>query len=184
MKRLITSVLVLTCLMAAPLSAQTDQTGVLEGTVQDAAAGAIALADVRIALEDGSYSQVTQSDASGAFRLGFLKPGAYVLRVRAIGFRPVELTNVRIRAGQVTTMAVVSDAAPVELAAIVVSAAPSLIDRTTTEFTTTLESEVLDLLPASRTAVELLEFTPGVRPNQVWGGQQHRPMPTSSTAST
>ena len=74
MKRLITSVLVLACLVAAPLSAQTDQTGVLEGTVQDAAGGAIALADVRIALEDGSYLQVTQSDASGVFRLGLLKP--------------------------------------------------------------------------------------------------------------
>ncbi len=48
MKRLVTSVLFLTCLVAAPLSAQTDQTGVLEGTVQDAAGGAIALADVRI----------------------------------------------------------------------------------------------------------------------------------------
>ncbi len=96
MKRLITSVFVLTCLVAAPLSAQTDQTGVLEGTVQDAAGGAIALADVRVALADGSYSQVTESDASGAFRVGFLKPGAYVLRVRAIGFRPVELTNLRL----------------------------------------------------------------------------------------
>ncbi len=115
MKRLITSVLFLTCSVAAPLSAQTDQTGVLEGTVQDVAGGAVALADVRIALADGSYSQVTQSDASGAFRLGFLKPGAYVLRVRAIGFRPVDLTNVRIRAGQVTTLTVVSNAAPVEL---------------------------------------------------------------------
>ena len=58
MKRLITSVLVLTCLVAAPLSAQTDQTGVLEGTVQDVAGGAIALADVRIALEDGSPTGV------------------------------------------------------------------------------------------------------------------------------
>ena len=170
MKRLITSVLALACLAAAPLSAQTDQTGVLEGTVQDVVGGAIALADVRIALEDGSYSQVTQSDASGAFRLGFLKPGAYVLRVRAIGFRPVELTNVRIRAGGVTTLTVVSNAAPVELEPIVVLAARPLIDRTTTEFTTTLESEVVDMLPASRTAVELIEFIPGARPDQVWGG--------------
>ncbi|MCH7474921.1 MAG: TonB-dependent receptor [Gemmatimonadetes bacterium] len=170
MKRLITSVLVLTCLVAAPLSAQTDQTGVLEGTVQDVAGGAIALADVRIALEDGSYPQATLSDATGAFRLGFLKPGAYVLRVRAIGFRPVELTNVRIRAGRVTTLTVVSNAAPVELEPIVVLAARPLIDRTTTEFTTTLESEVLDMLPASRTAVELIEFIPGARPDQVWGG--------------
>ncbi len=44
MKRLITSVLVLTCLVAAPISAQTDQTGVLEGKVQDVAGGAMALA--------------------------------------------------------------------------------------------------------------------------------------------
>ena len=170
MKRLITSVLVLTCLVAAPLSAQTDQTGVLEGKVQDVAGGAIALADVRIALEDGSYPQVTRSNASGAFRLGFLKPGAYVLRVRAIGFRPVELTNVRIRAGRVTTLRVVSNAAPVELEPIVVSAARPLIDRTTTEFATTLDAGIIDILPISRTAVDLIQFTPGARPNQVWGG--------------
>ena len=98
MKRLITSVLVLTCLVVAPLSAQTDQTGVLQGTVQDEAGSAIAVAEVRISLADGSYLQATLSDASGRFRLGFLKPGAYVLTMRAIGFRPVDLTNVRIRA--------------------------------------------------------------------------------------
>lgn len=153
MKRLIAPALVLTSLLTVPLSAQTDQTGVLEGKVQDVAGAAVAQADVRIALEDGSYPQVTQSDASGAFRLGFLKPGAYVLRVRAIGFRPVDLTSVRIRAGQVTTLTVVSNAAAVQLETIVVTAARPLIDRTTTEFSTTLESEVVEMLPASRTAV-------------------------------
>ena len=170
MKRLITPMLVLTCLVVAPLSAQTDQTGVLEGKVEDVGGPAIAVAEVRIALEDGSYLQITQSDASGTFRLGFLKPGAYVLRMRAIGYRSVELTNVRIRAGQVTTLTVVSNPAPVELEPLVVSAALPLIDRTTAEFTTTLDSEVLDMLPTLRTAVQLIEFTPGARVDQVWGG--------------
>ena len=66
MTRLIAPALVLICFVAAPLSAQTDQTGVLEGKVQDVAGGAIAQADVR--MDDSAATDSTKS-GGGLVRL-------------------------------------------------------------------------------------------------------------------
>lgn len=152
------------------LTAQTDQTGVLKGRVVDQNGTPIANAQVNVSLEDGSYPAQTMTDDNGTYRMGFLKPGLYTVTVRTIGYRPVVNTGVRMTAAQTTTLDVMSQSAPVQLEAITVQAEATLIERTTQQVNTTVRAGELQTLPVSRTAVELVEFTPGARDNQVWGG--------------
>jgi hypothetical protein len=152
------------------LYAQTDQTGVLKGSVVDQNGTPVASAEVAVSLEDGSYPGRALTDDNGAYRIGFMKPGLYTVTVRTIGYRPVVHTGVRITATQTTTLDVVSESSPVQLEAITVLAEQTLIERTTQQVNTTVNRVDLELLPIPRTAVELVEFTPGARSDQVWGG--------------
>ncbi len=150
--------------------AQTDQTGVIAGQLIDAQGQPVVAADVVVARPDGSYRRQTISENDGTFRLGFLPPGSYDLTVTAIGYRTTELNGIIVRAARVTNQRIMVEAAPVQIEGITVLAQAELIDRTTTEYESTLESEQIELLPISRTATDLIQFTPGARPNQVWGG--------------
>ena len=162
--------LLLSVALTAVATAQTDQTGILKGQVVDQNGTPVDGAEVAVALEDGSYPGRSLTDRYGAYRIGFLKPGLYTVTVRRIGYRPVVNPGVRIRADQTTTRDVVSESAPVQLEAITVQAAEPLIERSTQQFNTTVDGAELQILPISRTAVELVQLTPGARPEQVWGG--------------
>ncbi|UCD25205.1 MAG: TonB-dependent receptor, partial [Gemmatimonadota bacterium] len=76
----------------------------------------------------------------------------------------------RIRATETTTLDVASERAPVQLEAITVQADESMVERSTQQVNSTVDGQALTILPIPRTAVELVQFTPGARADQVWGG--------------
>lgn len=164
--------LVLAALPGAPLGAQTEQTGVIEGRVLEPDGGPVAGAAVQVARPDGSHRRTGTTDEDGRFRLGFLPPGSYVLEVQAADRPEPSRTDVRVRAAQVASVRLELEPAGEEFAEemTVVAQAP-LMNATTPELgVTSLSEEQIDLLPVSRTATALVGFTPGARPNQVWGG--------------
>ncbi|MDX1744566.1 MAG: TonB-dependent receptor, partial [Halobacteriales archaeon] len=150
--------------------AQTAETGVIEGRIVDDTAQPVAAASVQLAQSDGAYARSTATNESGVFRVGFLPPGLYDVTVRLIGYRTTTVTGVRVQATKIATVTIELETAPVEVEELRVEATRDLIDRETTEFTTTLETDQVDLLPAARTATDLIKFTPGARPDQVFGG--------------
>ncbi len=150
--------------------AQTDETGVLAGTVVDAGGEPIAAAVATASWMDGSQLRWAETDAQGRFRLRFLPPGVYQLTVEAAGHAPRQLTEIKVSASRVREVVVELPPASALSEQITVSAAAPLLDRTTTEQGSVLTGEELELLPTSRTATELIEFAPGVRSDQVWGG--------------
>jgi hypothetical protein len=109
MKRVATALLMLSLWIVAPLAAQTDETGILEGKVEDESGNSVAIADVRIAQADGSYPGRAIADEDGYFRIGFIKPGVYDITASALGYRTAVLSQVRIRAAQVTRVTIVTD---------------------------------------------------------------------------
>lgn len=144
--------------------AQTDQTGLLRGLVTDAAGKALAAVTVEVAQADGSYPRTARTDAAGTFRVGFLVPGTYVVRARAVGFRAAQVSGVVVRAAQTTTLPVRLAASVAQLGAVTVTAAPNAIDRATNEVaSTTLGARERELLPTSRDATALVQFTPGAQ---------------------
>lgn len=152
------------------LRAQTAETGVIEGRIVDETGRPLPSAAVQLAQADGSYGREAITSESGVFRVGFLPPGLYDVSVRLIGYRTTTVTGVRVRATEVSRLNLEIETAPVRVAELRVEATRDLIDEETTEFTTTLESEQIDLLPAARTATDLIKFMPGARPDQILGG--------------
>ncbi len=158
------------CALASPARAQTGETGLLEGRVVDAKGAPLPGAQVRLALPDGSYPRLTTSGTDGQFRINFIVPGTYTVTARNIGYRPATVTGVAIRATQRAAVTLTLEATAVEIAEIAVQASPVAVDPTTTEFGVTLQDKERELLPTARNANDLVAFTPGARPGQVYGG--------------
>lgn len=76
------------------------QTGSISGTVVDSAG--IPLPDVNVKIK-GSYKG-TASNEQGKYSLKELKSGDYVVQVSAIGFKTVEYTGIKVKAGEDTQL--------------------------------------------------------------------------------
>lgn len=165
---LVTMLVVLTL----PLGAQTDQTGMIEGTVLGTGGEPVAGAAVTAAWPDGSHAREATTGEDGRFRLGFLPPGRYVLTARADGYPDSQLSDLQVQAGRTTSLDVDLGPSGEEFAEeVTVTAEAPLINATTTETSvTSLDEREIELLPITRTATGLIDFTPGARPGQVWGG--------------
>lgn len=148
--------------------AQTDQTGVIRGKVIDENGDPVPGVTIRSSLEDGAYPKTAFSDEAGMFRIGFLKPGKYQLVAEMTGFLTSELKDVRVSAAQVVPVTITMKVGLAEV--LVVTSQERLIDTATTEYSSVLDEEITERLPVSRTATDLVEFTPGARAGQVWGG--------------
>ncbi len=161
----------LLALLAGPALAQTDQTGVLEGTVRAAGGGAVPGAVILASLAEGGFPHDATTDERGLFRIAFLAPGDYTVMIQATGFQDQQVEAVRLSAGATRTLAVEMAAMDTFNEALVVTAAEPLIDAGTTELgSLTLDAEDTELLPISRSATDLVKFTPGASNGSVWGG--------------
>jgi Carboxypeptidase regulatory-like domain len=113
-------------LLLAPslaLSQISSATGAIQGLVTDPQNAAIAGARVILTNIDTGVSAETTSVAGGTFVFPLLAPGTYNLRVQAEGFESTQLdgvtveitrvtsANVRLKIGQVSTVATVNDVA-------------------------------------------------------------------------
>jgi hypothetical protein len=150
------------------LYAQTPNSGILQGRIASAGAP-VPHADLQVIRLDGFTERRAVSAADGSFRVAFLPPGNYRLTVRRIGFRPVIVNDLVIRSGRVETLAVTLEPAAVTLDSLVVLAAAVRISTSETEFGSRLTSRELALLPLPSEARNLVAFTPGARPDQIWG---------------
>ncbi len=103
--------------VAAPLWAQTD--GAISGRVKDVGSGA-SLDGVLITVDDGRRGATT--DTSGAFRIRQLRVGSYDVHFRRIGYRPLVITNVIVRAGLSTDLTVTLEQQAVNVDEITVEA--------------------------------------------------------------
>lgn len=165
-----------TAVISAPalVHAQTSQTGAVQ--VRIATSGDRVLGDVviRVQQSDGSYPRSGRSDERGNVQFSFLQPGVYQVEARLIGYRPITVSDVVVRATETTRLAVTLEPAPTELAAVTVTASKVTINRTTTEFTSSLGSAERELLPTARNTNDLIAFTPGARPGQIFGGSTNQ----------
>lgn len=163
-----------TVLVPTRIYAQTSQTGAVQLLV--VTAGERPLADVTVQLQqaDGSYPRTGRSDARGNIQFSFLQPGIYRVEARLIGYRPVTVSDVIVRATETSRLALTLEATPTELAAVTVTASKVTINRTTTEFTSSLGATERELLPTARNTNDLIAFTPGARPGQIFGGSTNQ----------
>jgi hypothetical protein len=163
-------VYVLTLLLAAAAFLPTQSTGVLTGHVRDGEGNPVAGAVVIATRVDGSIVRRDISGIDGRYRLGLLPSGSYTLAARRLGFRPSSQTDVEVETGRSTEVDIVLRDAPTPLDPVVVGGAPNAIDRDDARFGTRIDEAELSALPLGYDFTSIIAFTPGARPDQVWGG--------------
>ncbi len=165
-----TAVVLLTAAVPEKLVAQTSQTGILIGRVTLANGRVVANATISVERADGSYPRTARSDEYGDFRVNFLTPGTYNVTARLIGFQSATYEGISVRPSDVQRVTIVLSPTTTTLDSVTVRAGVSAINTRSTEFTSTLGARERELLPAARDANALINFTPGARPGQVFGG--------------
>jgi hypothetical protein len=149
-------------LIAAPTMLRAQAvTGSLEGRILSPQREPLENAVVTVG---GPFLQGTRSattDARGHFLLPWLPAGTYRVQLRALGFGPVALRDVRIGLGATASLGDVTLAPQaVQLPEVVVSGARPLIDPTTAAAATVLDSALFLALPTERNFRSLVPLVP------------------------
>ncbi len=148
------------CLASVPgliLSAQAP-TGKLEGRVQGDAGTPIA--DAQIFIIGTAFNATT--DPRGHYFINNIPAGPATVRAVFVGHRPVEVRDLRVRAGQTVTQDFVLQAAPVQLQDLeVVVAENPLVPRDEVTTKQRVQGDFLERLPVDRVN-DLLTLQPGV----------------------
>lgn len=144
-------------LVAARLQAQA-ATGKIEGQVLDISG--YPLSEAQIYILGTAYSAL--NDSRGHYFINNVPPGAVSIRAALIGYRPVEMRDLRVLAGQTITQDFALEPQPLQLREITVLAAENLlVPRDEVASKQRLSGEFSRELPQDRLD-DLLALQPGV----------------------
>jgi hypothetical protein len=154
--------------LAAPVAAQSNVAGSIQGTVRDAQGAVLpgvavtATSDVLVA-----GKATANTDERGVYRFPSLPPGMYVIEAELAGFVKVRQENVRVNMARALGLDVTLPQAKVAEAVTVTSEAP-VVSVVSNTVATTFDSGFLDRQPLPRDFYSLLAAAPGVT-NDVTG---------------
>ena len=155
-------VLLLPCRLQAQAA-----TGKLEGHFRDMEGRP--LPEVQVYLLGTAYSAL--SDPRGHYFINNIPAGAVTVRAALIGYRPAEVRDLRVLAGQTITQDFNLELQPVRLLEMTVLAAENpLVPRDEVTSKQRVSGEFARQLPQDRLS-DLLALQPGVVPSDVLGGQ-------------
>jgi hypothetical protein len=141
--------------------AQGETTSAIVGQVTDATGAVVPGASVTIASAETGLTRSGKTDAAGRFSFPQLKPGAYVVHVRAEGFEPRQIQNVVSGLGEKQTIEIELQVAQSQQTVEVSGAAP-VINLQDANTSTTLSSAALEDLPNPGGDLTYpLQFSPG-----------------------
>ena len=172
MGALVSSLVVATT--TSSLVAQSSQSGTVHVRVTARDGHLLPEITIRVKQPDGSFARASTSDARGDARFAFMQPGIYTIEARGVGYRQVTVSEVVVRATETSTLSLVLEVARTELAPITVTASTVTINTTSTEFTSSLGAREREMLPTARNTNDLIAFTPGSRPGQIFGGSTNQ----------
>ncbi|MPZ17929.1 MAG: TonB-dependent receptor plug domain-containing protein [Luteitalea sp.] len=151
-------VLALMLALASPALAQ-ETTGAITGSVVDSQGLGIPAATVLVTGGQGAKEALT--DAQGRFRVPFLVPGSYSVRVTLDGFKTLEQGNVVVRLGQTIDLSMEMQVGGLAETVEVAAGAP-IVDMTSTTAGANLSSELFQRAPVGRRLADTLYLAPGV----------------------
>jgi len=163
--RLLRILALLTVVLASGTSAlgQT-ATGEVNGTITDPAGAVLSAATATLVNQATNIEVRAQANPDGHFIFVNVKPGRYLLRVDAKGFKTVETSTFDVGVSQTVTEDVSLVLGEVS-EAVQVTASAELVQRSSSELGTVIaEKTVADLPLNGRNFTQLLTLTPGVTP--------------------
>ena len=159
------SVFLLISLMLLPFAqAQSTTDGAIGATVSDSGGAAVSGATVSIRNEETNAKFTANTDGSGYFRVGHLQPGHYTVSIQLKGFAPYVAGNVLVEVGNLTPLV---PAPHLKIGStsetVTVSEEAPLVNTTTPEFATVLNSTAIENLPINGGRwSDFSKLTPGV----------------------
>src|SRR5256712_4480186 len=135
-------------------------TGVIRGTVSDPSGNVVVGALHRVTDLQSQFQRTVTTNEKGVFVAPLLPLGTYEVRARAVGLGERRQTGIVLRVGETVDLAL--KLAPVELAAVTVTATP-VVDVSKVESSTRLPNQVVAGLPNNgRNFLNLTLLTPNV----------------------
>ena len=152
--------------LAMPALAQT-LTGSITGTVKDEQAAILPGVTVTLTGKQGTKTEVT--DASGVYRFPALEVGTYAIAADLSGFQKAAFDNIVISAGRELAIDLVMKIGGVSEAITVTGATP-VVDVKSSATETTISQSLLFSAPITRTAINVINYAPGVSNSSAYGG--------------
>ncbi len=152
--------------LATPALAQT-LTGSITGTVKDEQGAILPGVTVTLTGKQGSKTEVT--DANGVYRFPALEVGTYAVSADLSGFQKAGFENIAISAGRELAIDLVMKVGGVSEAITVTGATP-VVDVKSSATETTISQSLLFSAPITRTAVNVINYAPGVSNSSAYGG--------------
>ncbi len=134
-------------------------TGTITGRALDSQGLPVPGVTVTATGPQGAKTAVTDSD--GRFSFPFITPGTYAVRMELQGFKTIEQGNVVVKLGQTVDLPLKLEVGGMN-ERVTVTAAPPLIDSTSTTAGAVISSDMLERVPVGRRISDTLYLAPGV----------------------
>ena len=158
--------LLLAAALATPALAQT-LTGSITGTIKDEQGAVLPGVSVTLTGKQGTKTEVT--DSSGVYRFPALEVGTYTVAAELSGFKKAQSGDIQISPGkelaQDLTLSVGSFSD-----AITVTGESPVVDVKSSATENTLSQSLLFSAPITRTAINVINYAPGVNSSSAYGG--------------
>src|SRR5215510_1326382 len=159
MRRRIGALIVALACSSAGLAAAQETTGTITGRTLDAQGLPVPGATVTVSGPQGQKTAIT--DGQGRFAFPFVTPGTYTVRTELQGFKTVERRDISVSLGQTVDIPIRMEVGGIS-ETINVTAAPPLIDPTSTTTGAVISSDLLERVPVGRRISDTLYLAPGV----------------------
>jgi len=145
LKKILATVALVACSMAAPLFAQSDRATIV-GTVKDPSSAVLPGVQVRVINLGTNETQITLTDSAGLYRIENLSIGDYAVRFSKPGFKTIDRKDVTLLISQVAeidvTLPVGSTSETIE-----VTTAPPILQTEDATVSANLDGEAVSQLP-------------------------------------
>ena len=158
--------LLLAAVTAAPALAQS-LTGSITGVVKDEQGAVLPGVTITLVGRQGTMTQVT--DAQGVYRFPALEVGTYVVNAELSGFAKAKSAEIQISPGKELAADLVLKVGTFTDTVTVTGESP-MVDVKSSATETTISQSLLFSAPITRTAINVINYAPGVNSSSAYGG--------------
>lgn len=159
-----TASLVLVLMATSPVIFGQTSTGEVNGTVSDPNGAVVNGATVKLVNQATNIEEQVKPNQSGYFTFVNVKPGRYVLRVEAQGFKTTQTAVFDVGVSQTVAQDIALTLGEVS-EAVQVTASTEMVQRSSSELGTVISEKIVQDLPLNgRNFTQLLTLSPGVTP--------------------
>jgi hypothetical protein len=152
----------LSLMLCLGVTLQAQDTAVLTGTVSDSTGAVVVGAKVTAINVSNNFETDTETNAEGFYRIPFLRPGDYRVRITASGFKSFIRDNVELRVGATLPINAVMEVGALAESVQVTAAVP-LLETETSTTGTIVTGDFFQRMPLyQRHSRAVLYLTPGV----------------------